>query len=86
VFPGASLFRIILNSIVCAHFILSETDGLGKAPHYQLLLAYYHFHRWGLLGIQTIILGVSEWEKSWETLIWGMTSGPLKGYSTTEAI
>jgi len=85
-FSGASLFQIILSPIVCAHFILLETDGHGKAPHYQLFLAFYHFHRWGLLGYKKLFLGVSEWKKSWETLIWGMNSGPLKGYSTTKAI
>jgi hypothetical protein len=39
----------------------------------------------GLLGVQKIILGFSEW-KNLGTLTWGMNIGPLKGYSTTEAI
>jgi len=54
VFPGASLFQIVLSSLVCAHLILSETDGHGKAPNYQLFLAFYHFHRWGLLGYKKL--------------------------------
>ena len=53
-FPGASVFQIIVNSIVYAHFIILETDGHGKAPHYQLLQAHYHFRRWGLCGYKRL--------------------------------
>jgi len=63
------LYLVVL--CFCVHFVFLRsclTIGDGKVPHYQLFLTCKYFHRWGLLGIWKINLGVPPWNECWETL------------------
>jgi len=63
------LYLVVLCLFVRFVFLRScLTIGDRKIPHRQLFLTCKYFHRWGLLGIWKIVLGVSPWNECWETL------------------